>query len=327
MQRNTLMGLVVLLLMILMSACGLWRKSTPEPTPVAETPSPTATSTNPAPTETPTPAPTQQPTLTPAPTAASTAAPTDEPCTLDAAYQADVTIPDDTQIAAGEAFTKTWRIRNSGTCAWDTDYQLAFVDGERMGGDDAEEVPVTAPGEDVDVSVRLVAPTGPGTYRGNWRICGTEAGCFGSQVYVQIVVPGEETDQTPLPPALVTLEKDGLRLAVQEIAWDEKLGIWEAGPGEVYLSLYIVATNDSGEVATFNPLDFATIDGNGEVNGTSILAERAPKFNLCLAAPADVCQGWWTTQMVDQPETRAGVVFRWKPDWFDAPVEVSLPTE
>ncbi len=38
----------------------------------------------------------------------------------------DVTIPDGTPMSPGQEFVKTWRIRNTGICTWDTDYQPVF---------------------------------------------------------------------------------------------------------------------------------------------------------------------------------------------------------
>ncbi|MFN3762162.1 MAG: NBR1-Ig-like domain-containing protein, partial [Anaerolineae bacterium] len=39
-------------------------------------------------------------------------------CTLNARWVADVTVPDNTAFAPNTPFVKTWRVRNSGTCAW-----------------------------------------------------------------------------------------------------------------------------------------------------------------------------------------------------------------
>ncbi|HOU00503.1 MAG TPA: NBR1-Ig-like domain-containing protein, partial [Anaerolineaceae bacterium] len=72
----------------------------------------------------------------------------------------DITIPDGTKIVAGNSFTKTWRIRNSGSCTWDTRFDIAFVDGTQMSStkvwDLAKEV---KPGETVDISIDLTAPS------------------------------------------------------------------------------------------------------------------------------------------------------------------------
>ena len=83
----------------------------------------------------------------------------------------DVTIPDGTPMSPGEAFTKTWRIRNIGTCTW-SGYTAVFDNGNAMGGTSVA-VSTTPPGGYVDISVDLTAPASDGTYRGYWRIRNT----------------------------------------------------------------------------------------------------------------------------------------------------------
>ncbi len=120
-------------------------------------------------------------------------------CTLNAAYVADVTIPDDTPFDPGETFTKVWRVRNSGTCAWEQGTQLIFLTGDPLGGPTAVDVSEeVAPEANVDVGVDFVAPTAPGTYRSNWRLQAPDGTQFGTQVYVQIIVP-EPVTETPTP--------------------------------------------------------------------------------------------------------------------------------
>lgn len=97
--------------------------------------------------------------------------PTNEPgCTNSAAFVIDVTIPDNSVIGAGEIFTKTWRVRNTGTCIWASDYVLTYYSDNRMGAPDATPLGITFPGETADVSIDLTAPATPGTYRGNFVI-------------------------------------------------------------------------------------------------------------------------------------------------------------
>jgi hypothetical protein len=158
------------------------------------TPRPTGT---PRPPDTPTP-------LPPTATSTSTPAPTTDvsDCSLGATFELDVTVPDNTKIALGESFAKTWRLRNTGNCKWGNGYHLVFVDGERMACPERVAIPETAPGDTVDISVRLIAPMIPGSYRGNWRACVNETECFGDMIYVQIIAfdPFAPT-QTPVPTA------------------------------------------------------------------------------------------------------------------------------
>ncbi|HSM72275.1 MAG TPA: NBR1-Ig-like domain-containing protein, partial [Anaerolineales bacterium] len=54
------------------------------------------------------------------------------PC-YQAKFIADVTIPDGTRFDANTTFTKTWRLKNIGACAWTSgDVSLIFDSGERM---------------------------------------------------------------------------------------------------------------------------------------------------------------------------------------------------
>ena len=87
-----------------------------------------------------------------------------------AKFVSDVTVPDGTNFAPGVAFTKTWRLKNIGSCDWASSYDVVFVSGDKMGaliGDLPQRV---RPGETVDVSVTLTAPSMPGDYRGYWKL-------------------------------------------------------------------------------------------------------------------------------------------------------------
>jgi len=86
-----------------------------------------------------------------------------------AQFVRDVTIPDGSTFAPGAAFTKTWRLRNAGTCTW-SGYSLVFESGDAMGGASPTTIGSVGPGQEVDVSVNLTAPSTNGSYRGFWRI-------------------------------------------------------------------------------------------------------------------------------------------------------------
>ncbi|MCJ7737337.1 MAG: NBR1-Ig-like domain-containing protein, partial [Anaerolineae bacterium] len=123
-------------------------------------------------------------------------------CTLDAAYVADVTIPDDTELAGGSAFVKTWRIRNIGTCDWEAGYQLGFSQGDQLGGPALVALPALAGGAQGDVSVDLVAPVAPGSYKGRWRLRAEGGTIFGQSMTVVIIVPGPPTMTPSATPTL-----------------------------------------------------------------------------------------------------------------------------
>jgi hypothetical protein len=86
---------------------------------------------------------------------------------LEGRYVADVTIPDNTQVDGGREFVKTWRVRNSGTCAWPQNTVLARVRSE-LGGPESIAVGAVPVGEMVEVSITLVAPDDEGVFSGKW---------------------------------------------------------------------------------------------------------------------------------------------------------------
>lgn len=158
--------------------------SGPQYVVITSTPQPTATNTTapvlPTSTNTPNPTATLQPTKTPVPI----------PCNA-AAFVDDVTVDDGTAFVAGETFTKTWRIRNIGSCNWTTDYQLYFYGGSQMSGPDAVNLTNTVhPNDTVDISVSLRAPSDPDDYTGKWmmRTGGGQIFGVGSNAPLTVVI-------------------------------------------------------------------------------------------------------------------------------------------
>jgi hypothetical protein len=97
-----------------------------------------------------------------------------------AQFISDLTIPDGTSLAPGAAFTKTWRLSNSGTCTWDTTYSMIWAGGDAMGSSNAAKLPVSvAPGQMVDISLNLVSPGTPGHYKSLWKLSNSSGNQFG----------------------------------------------------------------------------------------------------------------------------------------------------
>ncbi len=171
----------------------------PQPTAVVNVSA--ATPTSPAPSEAPTVAPTEAPTeaptdvkptevaatpTEPAPTVVPTpvqnttdSGSTSGECTNVLAFFEDVTIPDGTPIRQGASFTKTWRVRNEGTCTW-KNYSLIFVGGEQMNAAPVTPLDVSvAPDQIADLSVNLTAPSRGGEYIGQWQMQDSSGRRFG----------------------------------------------------------------------------------------------------------------------------------------------------
>lgn len=106
-------------------------------------------------------------------------------------------VPDGTTIAGGSSFTKTWALRNTGSCTWNPNYQLVFSSGERMGA--PVGVPINAtvpPGGQVTVPVSFRAPTTSGSYISNWRLR-ADNGVLFAQVNLKINVPAPTATSRP----------------------------------------------------------------------------------------------------------------------------------
>jgi uncharacterized protein YkwD len=179
--------ILALFLIALLSACGQVSRETPTRAPVLFVTStlppyqPGLTLPTPIP---PTASPTSDP-LTPSPTPS---------CRESALFVEDVTYPDNTRLIAGEKFTKTWKLQNTGNCKW-TDFTVAFVSGDKMEASDSVTVPETEVSSTVEVSVDLVAPSDDGAYAGNFELRDAEGKSIplGTEptFWVKIVV-GEE---------------------------------------------------------------------------------------------------------------------------------------
>lgn len=162
-------------------------------------PAPTPTPEQPAPTPVP-----NQPTPTPKPPAA---------CVDGMAWVADLSYDDKNMTAPpvippGQPFVKSWRVRNTGTCNWNSGYRLVYdhgnVSAAQMGGQPVAVQGTVAPGATYDFSVNLVAPTQPGVYQGFWQMRNPQSVAFGETIWVGIRVPAPvqptpAPTQTPVP--------------------------------------------------------------------------------------------------------------------------------
>ncbi len=156
---------------------------------------------------------TPSPTIAPSPTATSTPEQTNTPLPttgslptsscFSMAFMADVTIPDNTNMTPGQAFTKTWRVRNNGSCAWEVGFKLNFTGGDVMGGSTLTLDKAVSPGEDTELSVAMTAPTTSGSIRSNWRMSTNTGTYFGDEIYVLIIVGGS-TSTAPAATATPT---------------------------------------------------------------------------------------------------------------------------
>ena len=97
-----------------------------------------------------------------------------------AAFINDITIPEGTILSAGESFVKTWRLQNTGTCTWTTDYKAVLDRGDSLSGPSSIILPhKVSPGQVVDLSANMVAPKSSGTYEAFWSLANASGSLFG----------------------------------------------------------------------------------------------------------------------------------------------------
>ncbi len=151
-------------------------------------------------------------TPTPVPTVpgSPTLVPTPLSCADKAQFVTDVTIPDGTTLAPNQTFNKVWRLKNIGTCTWNTGYNLTFISGDNMGAGDTPLTQSVVPGATVDAGINMTAPSSLGHYRGYWELKNSSGFVFGIGAafdhpwWVDINVAGTPVATvTPSPTAVV----------------------------------------------------------------------------------------------------------------------------
>jgi hypothetical protein len=165
------------------------------------------------PSATPNPSPTA--TLTPSSTPAQTITPSTSPqatitsetpgvSTSDLAEWVSQTVADGTVFTPGEAFTITWRLKNVGTSTWTPSYLFRFYSGNTF--DAPQEIQLgkeVAPGDTVDITIAMKAPTTLGDFRSDWVMSNESRSNFKQPVFLEITVARPAT-VTPTTTATAT---------------------------------------------------------------------------------------------------------------------------
>lgn len=112
-----------------------------------------------------------------------------------AAYVADVTVPDGTRFDKGKEFTKTWKVRNNGTCAWTADTELAFISGSQLSAPSTVKVGALEPGREIEISVSMKTSDADGNFTGVWQLRNKD-GFYGDSLTV-VIAAGEQTTVAP----------------------------------------------------------------------------------------------------------------------------------
>jgi len=115
---------------------------------------------------------TQPVSVTPTPTAAC------EDSATHTAWNRDNAIYDvkavNTPLAPDKPFLMSWTLQNTGSCTWNSAYQMSFESGTSMTGSANSPIlqpgQTLAPGESVTVDIEMTAPGEAGDYEATWDL-------------------------------------------------------------------------------------------------------------------------------------------------------------
>ncbi len=130
-------------------------------------------------------------------------------CLFSSQHVQDLTFDDQNGTAPptvrpNQRFSKGWRIRNTGTCTWDSQVRLAYARGNvsaaQMDGQPVNVTGQVAPGQTFDFFVDLQAPSGvTGIMQGFWQMQNPEREFFGQTVWVMVNVVPPTAGPTAIP--------------------------------------------------------------------------------------------------------------------------------
>lgn len=107
---------------------------------------------------------------------------------LNSVLISDVTIPNGTEVKAGDSFTKTWLVKNTGTCTWTRDFKITHIGGDLFGSDTTKIRQIVGPGASAEISLNMVAPGSTGTVSTAWQMASDSGALFGQVFGFSIVV-------------------------------------------------------------------------------------------------------------------------------------------
>ncbi len=150
--------------------------------------------------------------------AAATSSPATTDC-VDAAQYITDDGQDGTTYPPNTPFTKTWTVKNTGTCTWDDSYLVSQVSGTAMSQQPAylfiPQGQTVAPGQMVNISVGMTSPAENGTYRSDWGLqkrnvplMPIQGGVHWRTFYVKLRVNDGTTADGKVTAATVNIERE-----------------------------------------------------------------------------------------------------------------------
>jgi Ig-like domain from next to BRCA1 gene len=129
---------------------------------------------------------------------AATTSPAVSECQDAARYISDDSI-DGTTYPPNTPFTKSWTVKNTGSCTWDDRYLVSYISGATMTQQPGYWIvppgQTVTPGHTVNISIGMTSPIEGGNYRSYWGLKKVDAplipiqgGANGNSFYVRIKV-------------------------------------------------------------------------------------------------------------------------------------------
>ncbi len=110
-------------------------------------------------------------------------------------YVSDVNLPDSSSLPAGQSASKTWRIKNTGTCTWDSTYSFTYVKGELLGVTSVNVDRLVAPNETYDITVPFTTPSNNGNFTSYWQMQAPTGLKFGQTIWINFNTKGALSDK------------------------------------------------------------------------------------------------------------------------------------
>lgn len=132
------------------------------------------------PTSTPTLEPTEIPPFTAQPELIITPTQTSPACTDLAEMEKHLSISDGSILKKLTLYAKVWRLKNTGTCTWTTQYKLVFTGGNFIIEQPDAQMPLEVPpGQSVELKVNFITPSVGDTYVASWLLENASGARFG----------------------------------------------------------------------------------------------------------------------------------------------------
>lgn len=121
-------------------------------------------------------------------------------CENNLSFVDDVTVPDGSKFAPGDVIEKVWLVNNSGTCNWNSDYRVRFIDGDPMEAELEQALFPARSGTEAEIRINFIAPNQTGLVLSSWQAYSPEGQPFGMIFYISIIVdPNLPPTRTPTP--------------------------------------------------------------------------------------------------------------------------------